>query len=471
MQTVAVTRDYLDAVFPNWRAPVVFSDRPEKCLWGGRVSSKTTTFARYVAMRASFEPVRVVIGRRFANSVQASAVSAVKKAIAEMGLQSFWPPGKEAVRSLAGAELMTKGLDRNIGSIQSLDDIDIFWVDEAQFVPDENWRVIEPTFFRKEGFELLLSFNPLQEDHWTTGYMDTDDAAVVSLQRNWNHNEFFTSEENRIRLRFQKRQPEMYDHVYGGQFLSDEELKWISAAEWKRAERTPEQVSFSADNARWFIGVDGSTADDLYSAAYLGVLPDGTYLAKWRTWICREMLARNDNYQKWVAKGHMRVSGTDHIDQTPIRKQLRDDIDTLRPERVMFDRTETRDTQQFLKALGPRYSRVIEEAPQGYGLDMPLRVLRAKLRSGKFRHDGDPVAKWCAGNLAAVPKAVEMGQRKVDGQTIKVYEEHVQYATQKKGLVGSNKIDPLDALCDAIYGAEVSPPRPRPRLTIHTPGA
>ncbi|WP_217468825.1 phage terminase large subunit, partial [Staphylococcus aureus] len=58
-----------------------------------------------------------------------------------------------------GSEFLFYGIARNLSEIKSTEGIDILWLEEAHYLTQEQWEVIEPTI-RKENSEIWIIFNP-----------------------------------------------------------------------------------------------------------------------------------------------------------------------------------------------------------------------------------------------------------------------------------------------------------------------
>jgi phage terminase large subunit len=63
------------------------------------------------------------------------------------------------ITSRAGAQIPFEGLRSNVTSLQSLEAIDVAWIEEAQSVSQNSLDVLYPTL-RTDGSEIWASWNP-----------------------------------------------------------------------------------------------------------------------------------------------------------------------------------------------------------------------------------------------------------------------------------------------------------------------
>lgn len=463
---LTIDDNYLRLAFPTWRYDFVTKPNVvERVLWGGRGSGKTTTFARYVALITSLNPDEYFLcAREYQSSIEMSVYRAVCKAIYEMGLTHLWKTNKVGLESVSGSRINYIGLARNVGNLQGLEGITGCWIDEAQHVSHESMNMLLPTLDRTEDpCPLLLSFNPYYPSDWCSRYKEKDfPEDVLIRETHYNDNEFFTRGQERRRQHWLATDPDTYQWAYEGKYLTEVGGgAWVKKTEWEAV--TDRDISFDEPDTRWFIGVDGSINDDLTSICYLGVQTD-RIICKWRIYICDDMMRANSqrDYSMWVRAKYMEVVGTDVIDQEPIKRQLESDIRELKPELVCFDNFETRQIQSYLKNLGPDYARSVTSVGQTAAvLDQPMRLLRSRVRNKSLWHDGNPVAQWAMLNVEPEYTTIPVGTKEVEGRKITTYEDRMLVKPTKLGLISGNKIDPIAALLDAIYGAEVMPKRNR----------
>ena len=139
--------------------PLIESRRRYKVLYGGRGSGKSQTVASMLLARVSHSKEKVGCFREFQNSIDDSVHSLLRAEIERLDIPGYEILSNE-IRHKDGGLFKFRGLARNIESIKSMHDFDIFWIEEAQTVSEESLRLLKPTL-RAEGSEMWFTFNPV----------------------------------------------------------------------------------------------------------------------------------------------------------------------------------------------------------------------------------------------------------------------------------------------------------------------
>lgn len=212
---------------PNKLIPVFTGPADVRGSFGGRGSAKTRSFAKMSALRAymlsqSGQEGIILCARHFLNSLEDSSLEEVKAAIrSEEWLEPFFDIGEKYIRTKDGRiKYSFSGLDRNISSIKSKSRILLCWVDEAEEVTDSSWTTLIPTI-REEGSELWVTWNPKIKGSATDRrFRLTDDPLYRVVEMNWRDNRKFPQKLERERLRDKDNNPEMYAHIWEGDYLT-----------------------------------------------------------------------------------------------------------------------------------------------------------------------------------------------------------------------------------------------------------
>ena len=131
-----------------------------KVLYGGRASSKSWDAAGFATYLADNLKLRVLCTRQFQNRIDESVYSLLKIQIDRFGLNHrFKITDKSIINKFTNTEFLFYGLARNINEVKSTESVDILWIEEANSLNEEQWKVLEPTI-RKEGSQIWLVFNP-----------------------------------------------------------------------------------------------------------------------------------------------------------------------------------------------------------------------------------------------------------------------------------------------------------------------
>ena len=198
---------------------------------GGRGSGKT----RALALRSGLRIYQLaelgvegvfLASREHLNSLDESSMEEIKAAIkSQPWLADYFDIGEKYIRTRnRRISYAFAGLRHNLDSIKSKARIIGNWTDEAENVSEVAWRKLIPTI-REEGdgwmAENWLSYNPESSESATHRRFvahPADDCRVTEV--NWQHNPWFPDVLNKQRLEDQRIRPEVYDHTWGGAFLT-----------------------------------------------------------------------------------------------------------------------------------------------------------------------------------------------------------------------------------------------------------
>lgn len=210
---------------------------------GGRGSGKTRGLAKRSAIRIYQLAEMGVEGvflasREHLNSLDESSMEEIKAAIkSEPWLAAYFDVGEKYIRTRnRRISYAFAGLRHNLDSIKSKARIIGNWTDEAENVSEAAWRKLVNTL-REEGevsgvkwhVENWVSYNPESPESAVNARFvaDPPDDCIVTTV-NWTDNPWFPSSLNKQRLEDQRRRPETYDHVWGGEFLTLTEAQVFS---------------------------------------------------------------------------------------------------------------------------------------------------------------------------------------------------------------------------------------------------
>jgi len=220
---------------PDKLVPVFEGEADVRGSYGGRGSAKTRTFAKMTAVRAvmyaqSGTSGVILGGRQYMNSLADSSFEEIKSAIEEEPwLAQYFDIGKAYIRikDIKGwgrVEYIFSGLDRSIESIKSKARILICWVDEAEPVTEDAWRILVPTLrYEGEGWnaELWVTWNPKRKGSATDKrFRNSSDPRFKVVEMNYRDNPWFPAKLERTRLKDKEERPDDYDHVWEGDYLT-----------------------------------------------------------------------------------------------------------------------------------------------------------------------------------------------------------------------------------------------------------
>lgn len=228
----------MQITMPDKLVPVFTGKADVRGAYGGRGSGKTRTFAKMAAVIGyihgnSGESGVILCARQFMNSLDDSSLEEVKNAISEEPyLLDYYEIGEKFIRSKDGLIRFTfSGLERNISSVKSKSRLILCWVDEAESVTDEAWKILTPTL-RDEGegwnAELWVTWNPKRKTSPVERFRYSTDPMVKIVEVNWQDNKKFPAKLERERLRCLAEEPDDYQHIWGGAYATSTKGAYFS---------------------------------------------------------------------------------------------------------------------------------------------------------------------------------------------------------------------------------------------------
>ena len=251
---------------PRKLHPIIKQRARYKAAHGGRGGGKSHAFALAVVVKVMQEGCRVVCLREVQNSIKESVRQLIVDKISELGVEDCWDILDQELRCKNGGLVIFKGLQSyNAHNIKSLENFSVAWVEEAQSVSELSWRMLRPTI-RAPQSEIWVSWNPRHDtdavDQFFRGANPPGDAIIVEI--NWDDNPWFPDELMKEMLADYKNDPEMADHVWGGNYEIVSEGAYYARLliEADREGRTNCGVYDPSKKVMtsWDIGVDDYTA-------------------------------------------------------------------------------------------------------------------------------------------------------------------------------------------------------------------
>ena len=333
-----------------------------KVAWGGRGSGKSWGFARMLLLRvgSSHVPVRVLCARELQVSIRDSVHRLLADQIDAMGIGHCFDVGESFIRCSNGSEFIFKGLRHNAGEIKSMENISICWIEEAQAVSEDSWKLLIPTI-RATGSEIWVTFNPDQESDPTyKRFVLSPPPSAIVRRVNWHDNPWFPPELDAERRHMQDTDLDAYNWVWEGECrrVSDAQVlrgKWI--------------VDPFAPSSSW---------DGPYFGADWGFSVDPTALVK--LWIHDECLyVEHEAYGIGVEIDHLPAM----FDQVPGSRERIVRADSARPETISFMRR-----QGFKMEPAEKYNGSVEE-----GVEF-LRSFKRIVIHSRCKHTADEAKLW-----------------------------------------------------------------------------
>ena len=223
---VVIAKEFQRIFSKDWRHAVIE---------GGRYSLKSHTAARAILLRCRSEKIRVVCLRQFQRNIGDSSYQLLIDLIQQYGFDEFKWTNDEIINTVTGANIIFKGLDRNVEStIKSLEGVDLVWIDEAQTITLKSIRILIPTV-RKPGSQLIWTLNRLTDLDPVIAYFITDpprdDVWHLVVDYRIAEKNGWLSDEIRSEIEYSKiNHPEDYAHDYLGKALNQSDKSILSVA-------------------------------------------------------------------------------------------------------------------------------------------------------------------------------------------------------------------------------------------------
>lgn len=188
-----------------------------KVLYGGRASSKSHDAAGMAVYLAANYTLKFMCARQFQNKISDSVYVLIKDKIEGSEYNGEFIFTKNSItHKKTGSTFLFYGIARNLNEIKSTEGIDILWLEEANYLTEEQWKVIHPTI-RKQGSQVWIIFNPDEYlDFAYQHFIVNPPANTVCKEINWNDNPFLTITMLEVIADEYARDPANAKHIYGG---------------------------------------------------------------------------------------------------------------------------------------------------------------------------------------------------------------------------------------------------------------
>jgi phage terminase large subunit len=208
---------------------------------GGRGGGKSESIAKLLLDMASKEKKRILCAREIQNSIADSVYSLLKDMIYNLEYPDFQITESVIRNTKTGSEFIFAGLynQKRTQSIKSLAGIDICWIEEAQALSEDSFKLIDPTI-RKENSEIWCSYNRLFPDDPVELFKNRlPDADKVDVLINYYDNpylpEVLRKQAELSKYEFDNGLSEDYPHIWLGDPVGLSEKTIIPLREAEKA--------------------------------------------------------------------------------------------------------------------------------------------------------------------------------------------------------------------------------------------
>lgn len=194
-----------------------------------------------------------------------------------------------------------------------------------------------------------------------------------------------------------------------GQWVTQAE-RWLDLAKWDKCGGTFDLELLAGRPC--FGGLDLASTEDL--ASFCLLFPPITDFPWWYTlwwaWCPEDQIPKLPReqqrpYQQWADAGHLTLTSGDVIDYDYIRNVINDAAETYRIEEIGYDPW---NSTQLVTKLTEEDGLEMIRVTQGIGgMNAPSKEFHRLMTKGQLRHGDNPVARWCASNIATWKDANE----------------------------------------------------------------
>lgn len=217
---------------PTARVFVPLLDRSARYLgaFGGRGSGKSNFFADNMVEDSLAEPgncgegLRSICIREVQKDLAQSSKALLEAKIRERGLTEAdgFKVYRELIETPGDGLIIFKGMnDYTADSIKSLENFKRAWWEEAQTATAHSLNLLRPTL-RANGSQLWFSWNPRRKSDPVDIMLRGPQlpTASVVVRANWRDNPWFTGALEQERQDCLRTQPDKYDHIWEGGYLT-----------------------------------------------------------------------------------------------------------------------------------------------------------------------------------------------------------------------------------------------------------
>ena len=193
-------------------------------LYGGRSSSKTYHTAAFCIYLACSYKIKFLCVRQFQNRISDSVKTVLEECIYRLGIEADFSITETGIEHRAtGSTFAFFGIQRNLKEIKGIAGIEILWIEEAEDLSEEQWKVLEPTI-RAENSKVFIVFNPrFASDFVYKRFVVRPPADTIVRKINYDENPFLSQTMRKLINDKKAEDPDAYAHVYLGEPKDDDD--------------------------------------------------------------------------------------------------------------------------------------------------------------------------------------------------------------------------------------------------------
>jgi phage terminase large subunit len=191
---------------------------------GGRgAGAKTSGFISLLVQEAHHFRHRIACLREIQGTLEESVYEAIQKIVDKLNYRN-WSFTSAHIDTPSGSRFIFRGLKdlRAQRNIKGLEGFTRFFVEEADPVSAESWDFLLPTLFRNEGAKLYFAYNQMTDTDPVTlkiwdVFKNDPFAMMTEMRPEGLDNPWWNSTLQMLSDKMKATDPDLWDHVYGGQ--------------------------------------------------------------------------------------------------------------------------------------------------------------------------------------------------------------------------------------------------------------
>lgn len=200
----------------------LWKDARYKILYSGRGAGKSWGVARALLIQAANAKLRILCARETQSSIRESVHALLESQIEMLGLGASYRVFQSTITNHIGSEFIFVGLsDQTADTIKSYHNVDICWVEEAQFVTERSWTILTKTIRPStpgQRSEIWVTFNPeMDTDPTWKRFIANPDPEYILIPLSYRDNPWHSQVMENERKRDEKIMHKVeYDNIWEG---------------------------------------------------------------------------------------------------------------------------------------------------------------------------------------------------------------------------------------------------------------
>lgn len=208
--------------------PLYTDDYTFYCLYGGRGGGKTEEVAKYIVVACITQRVNVLCIREVQKSIKDSVKKTLEKWIDILNLGEYFYITLDGIQSKNGSNILFKGMQHyNAGNIKSISDVDITWIEEANYFSKKSWELLIPSVLRTKKSRVIVTFNPEFKDAivFQKFIINTPPPQSYVRKINYDENPYFKDSKLELERAYNEKELPIgeYRHIWLGEIREDVE--------------------------------------------------------------------------------------------------------------------------------------------------------------------------------------------------------------------------------------------------------